>query len=93
MKLLIKLTEGDSAFPVTFINDDETLEVKFESLQILKIDESDYYEGDTFLIPNFMGRILNTTEKKMRTNVVMAAIPVQSVSNPQGGMTVTIGSI
>ena len=91
MKLNVKLTEYNNVFPINFINDNEILEVKFESLQVLHTDESEYYEGDTFLIPNFVGRVLETAEKKMRTSVVMIPIPVQSVSNPQGGNTVTIG--
>ena len=93
MKLNVKLVEDNSVFPVNFINEEEILEIKFQSLQVIRTDESEYYEGDTLLIPNFLGRILHTEEKKMRTSVLMLPIPVNSVSNPQGGMTVTIGSI
>lgn len=93
MRLDVSFSDIGSCFPVNFINDDETLEVKFEALQVLYIDDAEYYEGDTLLIPNFIGKILHTEEKKMRTSVVMLPIPVHSVSNPQGGITVTIGSI
>jgi len=91
MKLDVHFEETVSSFPVTMLDDEVQLEVKFESLQVLHIDDADYYEGSTFIIPDFIGAMLETANKKMRTNVIVSRIPVNTVTNPQGGNTVIIG--
>lgn len=91
MKLDVHFEETRSSFPVTMLDEEVLLEVKFESLQILHIDDADYYEGNTFIIPDFVEHLLNTEGKKMRTSVLVSRIPVSTVTNPQGGNTVFIG--
>ena len=91
MKLDVHFEEIGSSFPVTMLNNEVQLDVKFESLQVLHIDDADYYEGNTFIIPDFVEHLLNTEGKKMRTSVLVSRIPVNTVSNPQGGNTVIIG--
>lgn len=41
----------------------------------------------------YYGRALETKNKRMVRNMVINPIPIQSVSNPHGGRTVTIGSL
>jgi len=91
MKLNVQLTEANSVFPVTFLDEKDILEVKFNSLQILHVHDYDYYSGDTYVVPKFILQILKTTGKLVREDILVASIPVNSVSNPQGGITVTIG--
>lgn len=93
MKLNIKFEESASSFPVTLINNEEDLEVNFMALQILDGDTTPYYDGTYIVIPKFSTQNLNTATKRMRNNVMVRPIPILSISNPQGGMTVTIGSI
>lgn len=49
------------------------------------------YEGPYEYIPVFVDQVAPTEGKWMRQDVVFRAIPVLEVSNPQGGITVTIG--
>lgn len=52
------------------------------------------YEGPYDVTPAlYFSQMLDTQGKKMTDNVTVGAIPIQSVSNPQGGRTVTIGSM
>ena len=41
----------------------------------------------------YYGQILQTKNKRMAANMTVNPVSIQSVSNPQGGRTVTIGSI
>lgn len=41
----------------------------------------------------YYGQVLQTKDKRMAQNMVVNPVSIQSVSNPQGGRTVTIGSI
>ena len=93
MKLNVCLTEDNSVFPVTFLDEKDVFEVKFESLQLLHVHDYDYYSGDTLVVPDFVMHTLKTAGKLLRENILVLPIPVNSVSNPQGGMTVTIGLI
>lgn len=49
------------------------------------------YPGPYEYIPVFMDQVAPTEGKWMRQDVVFRAISVLEVSNPQGGITVTIG--
>ena len=49
------------------------------------------YEGPYEVIPAFDDQILETAEKTMSDDVVVKEIPVAEVSNPAGGLTLTIG--
>ena len=50
-----------------------------------------YYEGDYVVIPKTVDQNLATENKSMRKDVTVKEIPVESVSNPQGGRTISIG--
>ncbi len=91
MKLDVRFEETESFFPVTMLDDEVHLDVKFESLQVLHIDDAEYYEGSTFFVPDFVGTMFETANKKIRTNILVSRIPVNTVTNPQGGNTVIIG--
>lgn len=41
----------------------------------------------------YYGQIFQTKDKRMAANMIVNPVSIQSVSNPQGGRTVTIGSI
>lgn len=49
------------------------------------------YDGPYEVVPIYEDIDLETKEKYMENNVKVHAIPVHEVSNPQGGVTVTIG--
>lgn len=49
------------------------------------------YEGPYEVIPDFIDQTLETATKIMSDDVVVKEIPVAEVSNPAGGVTLTIG--
>ena len=49
------------------------------------------YEGPYEVIPDFIDQTLETATKIMSDDVVVKEIPVAEVSNPAGGLTLTIG--
>lgn len=51
----------------------------------------DYFDGEYIVIPTAEDQFLETEEKLMRDDVTVTAIPYEEVSNPAGGVTVTIG--
>lgn len=50
-----------------------------------------YYSGDYEVDPRKVDQVLETKNKSMRDDVVVNSINYLEVSNPQGGMTATIG--
>lgn len=51
------------------------------------------YEGPYSVVPKLTEQVLATQGKLMTDDVEIAEITVWEVSNPQGGVTVTIGSV
>lgn len=51
----------------------------------------DPYEGDYVVIPKFTEQVLPTKDKTMQDDMVVKEIPTAEVSNPAGGLTLTIG--
>lgn len=61
----------------------------------LEIEGSGYvpetYKGAYEVIPDFNDQRLETAELLMSDDVIVREIPVAEVSNPAGGLTLTIG--
>lgn len=93
MRLNVSFKENDSALNVSFQENDESLKVSFSEAQIVSGEDIEIYDGPYAAFPKFRTQELKTAEKKMRYDVQIFPIMVHSVSNPQGGITVTIGSI
>ena len=51
------------------------------------------YTGETTVNPDFIGKVLQTAQKTVISNITVNPIQVESVSNPTGGRTVYIGGI
>lgn len=51
------------------------------------------YTGEYAVMPNFEVQELATKDKQMKDNVKIQSIPVYEVSNPTGGITLTIGEL
>ena len=49
------------------------------------------YEGEYTVTPHFYEQSLETKEKLMADDVTVEVIPAHEVTNPAGGLTVTIG--
>jgi hypothetical protein len=49
------------------------------------------YDGEYSITPRFYEQKLETKEKLMTDDVTVDVIPVHEVTNPAGGITVTIG--
>lgn len=49
------------------------------------------YDGEYSVTPRFYEQTLETKEKLMIDNVTVEVIPAHEVTNPAGGLTVTIG--
>ena len=62
----------------------------------LELDSSGYipetYDGPYEVIPDFEDQVLETEDLLMSDDVVVKEIPVAEVSNPAGGLTLTVGS-
>lgn len=58
---------------------------------IVIASNKEQYAGDYNVIPKVEEQTLETKDKTMTDNIFVAAIPYHEVSNPQGGITVTIG--
>lgn len=52
--------------------------------------ELPWYDGSYTVIPSKTGQTLPTANRSMRSNVTIADIPYSEVSNPSGGLTVSI---
>ena len=50
------------------------------------------YEGPYMVTPDFTSQVLETAEKMMSDDVIVDEIPVAEVTNPAGGLTLTVGS-
>lgn len=61
----------------------------------LEIDSSGYipetYDGPYEVTPDFNDQVLETEDLLMSDDVIVKEIPVAEVSNPAGGLTLTIG--
>lgn len=71
---------------------------KRRKYMVMEIEKSStpppVYEGPYNAVPRlYVGEILETKGKQMTDNVTIEPIPIWEVSNPQGGKTVTIGSV
>lgn len=53
----------------------------------------DDYDGEYNINPNFTGTTLETKNKRLKENISVKPIQVESVSNIEGGRTVYIGGI
>lgn len=49
------------------------------------------YDGEYSVTPHFYAQKLETKEKLMTDDVTVEVIPAHEVTNPAGGLTVTIG--
>lgn len=61
--------------------------------QTITLEQLPMYDGETEINPDFIGKVLQTAQKKMPDNITVNPIQVESVSNIQGGRTVYIGGI
>lgn len=62
----------------------------------LELDSSGYipetYDGPYEVTPDFEDQVLETEDLLMSDDVIVKEIPVAEVTNPAGGLTLTIGS-
>ena len=73
---------------------DITIETITDELE-LELDSSgvipEPYEGPYTVTPVFRDQVLETTDLLMTDDITVKEIPVAEVSNPAGGVTLTIG--
>lgn len=72
---------------------EEAFPVDFGVLHERPPGDIEAYTGEYDIDPDFTKRILETRNKLMADNVVVAPIEVQRVSNAAGGRTVYIGGL
>lgn len=80
-----------AVFDVDFVSSAVVFDVGFEAVQIVTMSDLPVYNGAYTVVPNWSTQILPTREKQMTNDVKVVDIPYEFVSNPQGGITVTIG--
>lgn len=61
--------------------------------QTVILESLPIYDGDTEIKPDFVGKVLQTAQKKLLSDITVNPIQVESVSNIHGGRTVYIGGI
>lgn len=80
------------AFPVICFTLNRPKELSFTFADVV-INQSSrpYYNDDYVVTPRVFEQTLETKEKTMRDDLTITEIPLAEVSNPQGGITATIG--
>lgn len=86
MRIKLQLHEVTSSFNFTLAENTMSVGVKLNNIFIPEI-----YAGEYAVVPTFDAQTLPTKNKTMRDDVVVQGIPFSEVSNPQDGITVTIG--
>ena len=77
--------------PIAFeLEEREALEFNFD---VAVQGGGEPYTGEYEVTPNFEVQELATKDKQMKDNVKIQSIPVYEVSNPTGGITLTIGEL
>ena len=72
--------------------EDVCMNVDFGNYQVIHIVEPlPEYQGSYIITPKLTGQWLDTDNKKLTDDIHVLAIPRMDVSNPSGGVTVTIG--
>lgn len=87
MRIKLKLNEVTSSFSFTFAENSLSVGVKLNNVFIPEI-----YTGEYEVTPTFDTQKLLTKTKTMRDDVTIQSIPFSEVSNPQDGVTLTIGA-
>ena len=87
MRIRFKLHEVTSSFNFTLAENTMSVGVKFSNTFMPEI-----YTGEYTVVPTFDAQTLQTKSKTMRDDVTVHSIPVSEVTNPQDGITLTIGA-
>ncbi len=92
MKLYVSFADEMEAVNASFFDGSEVITADFGVIEIIT-DPSGIkrYDGPYSIVPKVSDQQFETTAKLMNENLSVLAIPVLSVSNPSGGVTVTIG--
>jgi len=69
----------------------ESFDMDFSEGIIVQGDRLPNYEGEYEAIPKVTEQAFPTKDRSMVDDFIVLSIPYSSVSNPQGGFTVTIG--
>lgn len=78
-------------FEIELLEDILDLDVELELGTVIYEGEGTPYEGPYEVIPKaYDTQILEAKAKTMRKDVTIHKVPYQAVSNPSGGLTVTI---
>lgn len=88
-KLQFSLSGDDR---LIFALDSSNTDMTF-SLSAPSYFEPDLYTGETVVNPDFVGKVLNTRQKLLTSDISVNPIQVEEVSNTSGGVTVYIGGI
>lgn len=69
----------------------DQLEFEVEVETKIEVVSGDTYKGDYRSVPQFYEQTYATRNKLMKEDFVVEEIPQSEVSNPSGGLTLTIG--
>lgn len=87
MRIKLQLHEVTSSFNFTLAENTMSVGVKLNNIFI-----PEFYAGEYAVVPTFDAQTLQTKSKTMKDDVTVQSIPVSEVTNPQNGITVTIGA-
>ena len=89
---------SESAFEISIDSSDFDVEISksdfdidFAEAVIVQGERLPDYEGEYAVLPKVTEQVLPTKDTSMTDDVTVLSIPISSVSNPEGGITVTIG--
>ncbi len=92
MKLIISFSDETEAVAASFFDEPDVIDADFGVIDIITDPSGiDRYAGPYTILPKVDEQRFPTSAKLMKENLSVLAIPFLSVSNPSGGVTVTIG--
>lgn len=86
-------------FETTFQSSENQFETTFSALKSIFAATfgsvvgvaAEVYKGEYVVAPAVEDKLLPTKEKMLKDNITFLGVPKQSVDNPAGGKTITIG--
>lgn len=86
----IYATIGETQVIEASLNGPNNIEAEVTIPRVI-VEPYDQYDGPYSLVPRFYEQKLETKNKTLIDDVTVEVIPAHEVTNPAGGLTVTIG--
>lgn len=88
--MIITFDIKEEKFDFDLLSNETNQSITFD-IEAGKVNPKQRYDGDYEITPKISETVLHTRQKFMTDDVTIFQIPFSSVTNEQGGQTVTIG--